>query len=167
MRISQNQYILLPTLTLRPHWLQFIINNANALFLFLICISLGFFGDFKYHQCFYFPALGLGIYVLAQLIYLLRLEYIITNQQIIIRHGVINYSTDYVELYRVVDYQQQQTFWQQILGLKNIVIHSGDRTNPIVVFMGVREDYDVVSEIRNRVEFNKRRRGVYEFTNQQ
>lgn len=31
---------------------------------------------------------------------------------------------------------------------------------------GVRESIDVVSELRIRVEFNKKRRGIYEFTNQ-
>lgn len=163
----QSQYILLPTLKLRPHWIQFFLNNFGVILLVLLCLIVAIFGTFEYHKVIYIPALGLGFYTLAQLIYMLRLEYVITTQQIIIRHGVITYSTDYVELYRVVDYQQSRSFWQQLFGLKNVTIHSGDRTNPIVVIIGVKEEVDIVSEIRNRVEFNKRRRGIYEFTNQQ
>lgn len=106
------------------------------------------------------------LYLTCKFIYMFRMVYVITPEQIILLKGVLSYSTDYVELYRVVDYKQYRTFWQQVFGLKDVIIYSGDRNNPKVIMTGVRENVDVVSEIRMRVEFNKKRRGIYEFTNQ-
>ena len=37
--------------------------------------------------------------------------------------------------------------------------------NTVVNMIGIKEADDVVSEIRMRVEFNKRRKGIYEITN--
>ena len=68
-------------------------------------------------------------------------------------------------LYRVVDYQQNRTFLQQLLGLKTITILSGDRNMNRLDIIGVRETENIVSEIRNRVEYNKRMKSIYEITN--
>ncbi len=54
---------------------------------------------------------------------------------------------------------------EQIFGLKAVTIYSGDRNNSVVNMIGIKEADDVVSEIRMRVEFNKRRKGIYEITN--
>lgn len=40
-----------------------------------------------------------------------------------------------------------------------------DRTNPQLDIYGVKEKLDVVKIIRERVEYNKRRKGIYEITN--
>ena len=52
-----------------------------------------------------------------------------------------------------------------MFGLKTVSIYSGDRTNPRLDIYGIRERLDVVSAIRERVEYNKQRKGVYEITN--
>jgi hypothetical protein len=64
-----------------------------------------------------------------------------------------------------VDYKQHRSLPQQIFGLKTVTIYSGDRNNSVVNMIGIKEADDVVSEIRMRVEFNKRRKGIYEITN--
>ena len=119
-----------------------------------------------WHEYFIYAALFLVIYLFCQLLSLLRTEYVITSEQIIILHGVLSHSTDYVELYRVVDYKQHRSLPQQIFGLKTVTIYSGDRNNSVVNMIGIKEADDVVSEIRMRVEFNKGRKGIYEITNQ-
>ena len=93
------------------------------------------------------------------------MEYIITAEQLLFVHGVAVQSTDYMELYRIVDYQQTRSVLQQIFGIKTITIFSGDKNMPELNIIGIREHWDVVSQIRERVEFNKRRKGVYEITN--
>jgi hypothetical protein len=70
-----------------------------------------------------------------------------------------------MELYRVVDYQQNRTFLQQLFGLKTITILSGDRNMNRLDIIGILEDENVVSEIRKRVEYNKRQKSIYEITN--
>jgi hypothetical protein len=54
---------------------------------------------------------------------------------------------------------------QQFLGLKDVTIMSGDRNLPNLEIIGVREDDDIVGEIRRRVEYNKKINGIYEITN--
>ena len=73
--------------------------------------------------------------------------------------------TDYMELYRVVDYQQHQTLLQQLMGLKTVIVYSGDRNTNVLVLVGIPKRRDIVAEIRNRVERNKKGKGVYEITN--
>lgn len=69
---------------------------------------------------------------------------------------VFSHSTDYVELYRVVDYQQSRSLPQQLFGLKTVTIYSGDRNNAKLDMIGIKASNDIVSEIRCRVEFNKK-----------
>lgn len=145
--MNNNSIQIFQTVALRPQIFQYVINEFPA-----ICLSIA--------------ALFLVIYLFCQLLSLLRTEYVITSEQIIILHGVLSHSTDYVELYRVVDYKQHRSLPQQIFGLKTVTIYSGDRNNSVVNMIGIKEADDVVSEIRMRVEFNKRKKGIYEITNQ-
>ena len=98
-------------------------------------------------------------------LYLSKLQFIISSEQLIIQHGVFHRSSDYIELYRIVDFSEQRDILEQLFGLKTVSIYSGDRTNPKLDIYGVMEKVDVVGIIRERVEYNKQRRGVYEITN--
>jgi hypothetical protein len=46
-----------------------------------------------------------------------------------------------------------------------VTIYSGDRTTPHLDIIGVPVKIDLVAIIRERVEYNKQRKGVYEITN--
>lgn len=74
-------------------------------------------------------------------------------------------NTDYMELYRVIDYRQTRTLAEQLLGLKTVTVLSGDRSMPQLHIIGVKEREDVVAVIRQRVEHNKKLKGIYEITN--
>ena len=54
---------------------------------------------------------------------------------------------------------------QQLFGLKTVTIYSGDRNNVKLDMIGIKASNDIVSEIRCRVEFNKKNKGIYEITN--
>ena len=68
-------------------------------------------------------------------------------------------------LHRVVDFSENRDILEQLFGLKTVWIFSGDRTNPKLDIYGIRENIDVVNIVRTRVEYNKRRKGIYEITN--
>lgn len=153
------------TVTLRPHWFQYIINEIGCILLLAICLWITGFCRFPYHELGKYGCAVLLCYLLFRLIYLARMEYIISGEQIIILHGVFSHSTDYVELYRVVDYQQHRSLLQQLFGLKTVTIFSGDRNNPKLDMIGIKATTDIVAEIRCRVEFNKKNKGIYEITN--
>ncbi|MDR1459686.1 MAG: PH domain-containing protein [Bacteroidales bacterium] len=89
----------------------------------------------------------------------------ITEYNIQIIRGVFNRKTDYIELYRVVDYKETQTLVQRIFKNKTVWILSGDRTTPVLLIFGIDYDLEIVEEIRKRVEIQKKAHGIYEITN--
>ena len=91
--------------------------------------------------------------------------YRITEEQLIYEHGVFTRSRDFVELYRIVDYDERSSFLQQILGIKTITVTSGDRSTPRLNIIGVPEHSDLVSTLRERVSYNRKRMNIHEFAN--
>lgn len=81
--------------------------------------------------------------------------YVITEEQIQSEHGLFSVQRNYVELYRVIDYREDQSFIQMVFGIKTITIYSGDRSNPQLKLIGIKNDMDLISIIRQRVEYNK------------
>ena len=152
-------------ITLRPHWAQYIISQG---LMFLVSIVLFLVAG---HESITFktPFLVLGtcttLMMLYGCLYLSKLQFIISSEQLIVQQGVFNRSSNYIELYRIVDFSESRDVLEQLFGLKTVSIYSGDRTNPKLDIYGVKERLDVVSIIRERVEYNKRRKGIYEITN--
>ena len=70
-----------------------------------------------------------------------------------------------MELYRIVDFQEHQSLLQQLYGLKTVRVLSMDRNTPRLDLTGIRRKDDLVAVIRERVELNKRKKGIYEITN--
>ena len=99
----------------------------------------------------------LSLILLYRFIYLKRMTYSVGNEQFVFEYGVFHRKVDYLELYRI--------FIQQLCGLKTVSIYSGDRTTPRLDIIGVKNGCEYVSLIRERVEYNKRRKGIYEITN--
>ena len=141
------------TYRLKPHWIQYAIDQLA--------------GDdtFPYREYLMYGSVCMMCYLIWQAIELWRIEYVITGEQLIYKHGVLFHSADYMELYRIVDYQESRTPVQQLTGLKNILLLSGDRTLPRLRMVGIRGSSRILDEIRIRVEYNKKRRGIYEITN--
>ncbi len=152
-------------LSLRPHWKQFAIDEMLWLVLCVTAFTVYACGDFILVETFLYLGAALTVYLLYRLVYLARMEYIVTEDQIIFLHGVVSHSTDYMELYRVVDYRQQRTLMQQLTGLKTVVIYSGDRNTPVIHIIGMKNKKNVIAEIRERVEYNKTKKHIYEITN--
>ena len=152
-------------ITLRPHWGQYIISQG---FMFLVSLVLFLVAG---HDAITFkmPFLVLGtvtmLMTLYGCLYLSKIQYIISAEQLIVQQGVFHRTSDYIELYRIVDFSEQRDILEQFFGLKTISIYSGDRTNPKLDICGVQEKIDVVGIIRERVEYNKQIKGVYEITN--
>lgn len=92
-------------------------------------------------------------------------KWVITEEQIKIYRGILFRSINYIELYRVYDYQQKQSLIQTLIGNVTIYIYSGDKSNPTLKIYGVPEKMNVIQDVRNKVELQKERKGIYEFTN--
>ena len=126
-------------ITLRPHWGQYIISQG-----FMCLVSLVLFLVAGHDAItFKMPFLLLGsvtmLMMLYGCLYLSKLKFIISSEQLIIQHGVFQRTSDYIELYRIVDFCEQRDIMEQLFGLKTVSIYSGDRTNPKLDIYGVKE----------------------------
>ena len=157
--------LLFQTIRLKPHWKQFVVSHLPQCCLAILLYVIAGVFDLRGHVLAQMAALAFVCYLIYKVVYWNCMEYVVTDEQIIFSHGVFSHATDYMELYRVVDYQEQRSFIQQLFHVKTVIISSGDRNMPVLELLGVKEGDKVIQYIRIRVEYNKRNKGVYEITN--
>lgn len=153
------------TITLRPHWAQYFISQGMLFIITLLLLLAAGWEGIPIRFPFIVCACVIGLVLLYRYLYINTLKYIISSEQLIIEHGVFRRKNDYIELYRVVDYEVNRSLTEQLFGLKTVSIYSGDRTSPRLDILGVKENLDVVSIIRERVEWNRQIKHIYEVTN--
>jgi uncharacterized membrane protein YdbT with pleckstrin-like domain len=79
-------------------------------------------------------------------------RYLLTDQRLKTTRGVLNRITDDLELYRVKDTHFQQTFWQRMVGIGDIVLSTSDTTTPTVAIADIRNAESVRERVRGLVE---------------
>ena len=153
------------SIVLQPHRMQFVIDELPAI---TVCAAGWIYGGMEERLFTVFAlsvAVLLSLVLLYRFVYLRRTRYYIGCEQIISNHGVLSRKTDYMEQYRIVDFVEHQSLMQQLCGLKTVRIFSMDRNTPRLDLVGIRRNLDVVTLIRERVEYNKLKKGIYEITN--
>lgn len=142
----------------RPHPVQFVINELP---LMSVCVAGLIYGGMEnmplVSMATTISALALLV-LLYRYIYLRRIRYDITAEQLVCERGILLRKVDYMELYRIVDFQEKQSILQQICGLKTVSILSMDRNTPRLDLLGMKRSDSIVTLIRERVEYNKRKR---------
>ena len=151
--------------TIHPDWRQFIIEELPTMALAAVMLIIGGLDQMEMKSIFFCIGLILVFVAYYRYVYLRGTEYTITDEQLVYEHGVFSRSRDYIELYRIVDYDEKRSFLQMLMGLKTIWVHSGDRTSPKVRILGVQENRDIVHILRERVAFNRSRMNIHEFAN--
>ena len=91
-----------------------------------------------------------------------NMQYTLTDQRLILRRGVFGRSTDYVELYRVKDTHYTQSFFERLLGLGTIRLHTTQDNAPLIQMDGMRDPEALWNRIRDLVEARRIARGVRE-----
>nr|WP_250808133.1 PH domain-containing protein [Neorhizobium tomejilense] len=86
-------------------------------------------------------------------------EFVLTDERLIVRYGVLMRVEDEVELYRVVDVTQAIGLIQRALGVGNIHVTSTDRTGNVVMPL-IANPSAVRNAIRAEAERCKNRRGA-------
>lgn len=153
------------SITIRPQWPQYIINEGGRFVLSGICFLLTGHELLPFKAPLLILATALLLMALYGCLLLKKLRFIITPEQLIIEHGVFHRKSDYIELYRIIDFYENRSIMEQMFGLKTVSLFSGDRTHPRLDIYGVGENMDIVGIIRQRVEYNKIKKCVYEITN--
>lgn len=151
------------TITLRPSFSQWVSDKCGWIAVNIIGYCL--YADSAVPMIILVLMIAMSLHLLYMLLYLRLMKFTITDQQIMYHHGVFNRKLEFIELYRVVDFHEDVSFLQNILDIKTVTVHSGDRTTPRLRLPGIALGYPLVQTLRERVEYNKRRKGIYEITN--
>lgn len=92
----------------------------------------------------------------------LTLRYWLTVDRLFIRRGVLNVTTDQMELIRVDDIRVRQNPIDLLFGIGNVeVIATSDSTDGDVTLTGVADPMRVAELIRTGMQTQRRRRGMY------
>ena len=150
-----------PVIILRPHRLQIVVENMGSILCLALFFVLAGWDGLLPNALFPFLMTAAAI-LLANLFCKC---YAINEEQLQYEYGIFSIQRDYIELYRVVDYSEQRSFPQRLFGLKTVSIYSGDKTCPRLDVVGIRNQTDLIKVIRERVEYNKKKRNIHEFTN--
>lgn len=153
------------TMIFRPRARQYL---ANDFVITVVCLTglavAGIDGMFM-GNILLWASLAIAVCLVYRFLYLRSMRFIITDEQFIYERGVFHRTRDFMELYRVVDFREESSFPQRLLGLKTIHIYSGDRSTPRLDMAGMDMNDNLVPFIRERVGASRKRNGIYEITN--
>jgi uncharacterized membrane protein YdbT with pleckstrin-like domain len=155
-------------ITIKPNSNYWIANNVGSIILFILAlILLG--SDIPVIRWISLVIMGFtyikGFY---DYLYLNSLSWVLTAETLEIKYPGIFFSRskkNYIELYRINDYIEEQTFVERIFGVKRIILLSSDKTNPQLTIRGIDDSNNISEIIRERVEFNKKKKNIYEISN--
>ncbi len=118
--------------------MQFVINELPLLLLCPIGLIYAGMDGLPLTKLVLALTLILSLILLYRFIYLKRMTYSVGNEQFVFEYGVFQRKVDYLELYRIVDFNEHQTLIHQLWGLKPVATNSGARTSPRLALMGWR-----------------------------
>lgn len=151
--------------TISPHWGEFVIEDGVLLALLPPAFFVLGLGKFPFRWCFLILMCIVMAYLMYRHRFITTIKYRVGTEQLMVECGVLGIRRNYIEMYRIVDYAEHRSVLHRLFGIKAVTIYSTDRTTPCLTFLGIPEDYDIIAAIRERVEYNKKLKGIYEITN--
>ena len=154
-------------MTIRPDFRQYLSEVMPLVLAGLLGMALyPFMPKWPYISWAYLALYALLLITLATRYAVLRaFSWEISDVKICRRHGILTRQTDYIELYRITDYQESRSFFQRLLGIKTVTVYSTDKSDSISDILGVPADMDLIGMLREKVEDCKRERNIYEIAN--
>lgn len=89
-------------------------------------------------------------------------RYELTTERLITHYGVLNKSTDELELYRVRDYQLDRPLFLRLFSLGNVVLDTSDTSHPVVTLKAIADSESLREAIRTNVETCRAKKNVRE-----
>lgn len=103
-----------------------------------------------------------GLYVGWAYLVVRLARYSVSTQRLVLKVGVLNIRTDQAELYRIKDVTVLQPIVYRLFGAGNVVLHTSDRSMPMIKLEAVEAPHKLASVIRERVEAARSAKGVRE-----
>ena len=88
--------------------------------------------------------------------------YEITPEELQYCSGILRRKHEYIELFRVKDFQVDRPLIYRFFGLGNLVIYTSDKTTPVFRLKAIRKPEEVYTVLRGLVELNRKEKHVYE-----
>ena len=89
-------------------------------------------------------------------------HYEITTGELKHTYGILHRRHDFIELYRIKDFQVDRPLIYRIFGLGNLRVYTSDKTSPVFRLIAIKKPQEVYNILRERVEQNRRDKHVFE-----
>lgn len=89
-------------------------------------------------------------------------EYTLFSSRLILQRGVLNKSTDTLQLYRVKDITIEEPLLLRLVNKGTIRLETSDKTHPTLRIEGISHPHEIAKQIGNLVETARRQKGVRE-----
>lgn len=103
-----------------------------------------------------------GLYVSFQHFFT---EYKLDTDRLLLKKGLIRQTTDALLVAQINDVKMEQTLWDRLIngGVGTVIIHSTDKTHPVLKLSGVDKPSDAFESISYLWKDYVRRRGIKSF----
>ena len=105
------------------------------------------------------------LYLIMRYVMLVNVKWFVEEETLCRVKGVFSKQTDYIEMYRITDFQESQSFLQRLLGVKSVTVFSTDQSDDVTVIPGVPADLNLIGIIRENVEKCRKEKRIYEIAN--
>lgn len=157
------------TVNVKADFRQFLADNAGLMALMAFFIGAMPVYAKRADRYLMLAMAALMVFMLSTLviryIMLVSVRWMLEDETLCRIRGVFSKQTDYIELYRITDYQESRSFFQRLLGIKTVTVYSTDKSDSISDILGVPADMDLIGMLRDKVEDCKRERNIYEIAN--
>ena len=152
-------------LVLKPDIRMFFIEHAFSLVLILVTVLMTGYDEPIVTWAAMAVCFMTIVFMMGRYWYWVTVRWEINMTQIKSIKGVMNRSVDYVELYRVIDYFENQNLFQQLCGIKDVYIMSNDRTHPVMRIYGIPYSTDLIEILKPLVNKARKENHIYEIAN--
>lgn len=147
---------------------QFWVENFQGVVLAVALALVSCYSQIKGSEYTIIPSatfFSLMLYLFYRWFYIRSYSWTIGREVIQQKRGLFSRTTDHVEMYRIIDYQESQSMLQRILGIKTVIFLSTDKLNSTLCIKGVLTSSPLMDIVRERVEVCKNQKRIYEITN--
>jgi uncharacterized membrane protein YdbT with pleckstrin-like domain len=102
-----------------------------------------------------------SVAVWYRIIYIRKVEYLVTTEYIRISQGIFFKRIDQLEMYRIKDYVMIQPLFLQLFRMMDLLLKSTDPENPMIWLRGIPES-EIIDTIRDRVQEARKHNNIYE-----
>jgi uncharacterized membrane protein YdbT with pleckstrin-like domain len=90
------------------------------------------------------------------------MRYEITPEELEYHSGIFNRKHEYIELYRIKDFEVQRPLLYRMFGRGDLILYTSDKTTPVFRMEAIRKPEETYTILRAFVERNRRLKHVYE-----